>query len=369
MRKKVGVISIWHVPNYGSVLQAYATQKVLENLGCDCQMINYHYPNEWQYSRGLVKPTLKNKVGVFLGLKPEHRRIKKIDIFKKLNFNFTRQYSSFEELYKEDWNAYHCILVGSDQVWNYKFNKLDPTFLLAFLPDNIKRVAYASSFAVDTLPKDIRSEYRDSLAKFYAISVRENNGVDILKNELSLYQDVVVNLDPTLLFTKDEWLANIPRSNFIKKRKYILLYILTYAFNPGTYIVDVLNYVSQKFDYDIIVLSGEIDNLNVDVINKTDSSISEFIDLFAHAEMIITNSFHGTAFSLIFEKPLISIVPSLTSGDERQISLLQQVGLYNCMVTIGQNLTTINPFYDIQKLRKSLDLLRKNSMNWLESVI
>lgn len=371
MKGKIGLVTIYSVPNFGSVLQTYATQEVIRKLGYDCVVLQYKYSNEWHYTKGHARPSLKYRVGLFLGLRSIHRKENKLKSFRKNFFNFSRPYANLDALKAEDWSEYCAVVVGSDQVWNARFTLGDSVFMLSFLPKGVYRISIASSFASKSLPIDLRDKYRKYLSCFDAISVREKNGIEIIKQELLLACDPAIVLDPTLLLSREDWLSLIPRSKLVKKKKYIVLYMLTYAFNPCPYIFDVLRYMSEKYDYDILALEGytpsELSN-GIVMQDKTDSSILDFIDLFANADMVITSSFHGTAFAVNFGVPLISIIPN-GGSDDRQSSLLQQIGLENCIVPIGTELTGINPHYNIDSVEQKLSELRNISLSWIKEKI
>lgn len=369
--KKVGLTTIYSVPNYGSVLQAYATQELLNKLELNCYIINYKYPNQWHYNIGFKKPTLKNQFAQFLGIKAIHRRQKKLQAFKNKHFHFTKEYPTLDTLRKENWEEYYVIVTGSDQIWNAKFLKGDSAFMLSYLPDNIRRISIASSFASKSIPLQYIDKYKKYLSKFDALSVREQNGISIINNELSINKNVKVILDPTLLLSKEEWLNLIPRSNFHKTDKYILFYMLDYAFNPKPYIFEVTAYLAKKYGYKIIALEGykkKEEACGIKMIDKTDASIYEFIDLFANADMVITSSFHGTAFALNFGKPLISIIPN-DKGDDRQSTLLTNLGIPQCITPINTKLQHINPNYDIIQEQKVLEQQRLDSINWIKKHI
>lgn len=367
MKKKIGLITIYHVPNYGSVLQTYATQVLLENLGMECHIINYKYPNEWHHSHGRPKSTIKSIIGHLFGLKSSHRKANKLKDFKKKHFNFTKLYKSLDELKNTDWSGYDIFAVGSDQVWKAHFTLGDSVFLLSFIPDDKYRISIASSFASKSIPDKYIEKYKKYLGKFNAISVRENNGIDIIEKDLQLKCIPEVILDPTLLLSKEEWLSVIPHSNFKKKKKYILLYMLTYAFEPRPYIFEVIKHLQSQEYYEVIALEGYTTKeqaLGIEMIDKTDSSISEFIDLFANADIVVTSSFHGTAFAVNFGIPLISIVPE-SNGDDRQSSLLKILGLNQCIATIETPTENILYDYDKETIEEILAQLRKKSVQWI----
>ena len=289
--------------------------------------------------------------------------------FKKENFNFTRLYKNLDELKNADWGSYDMFVVGSDQVWKSHFTKGDSAFMLSFVPEEKPRISIASSFASDSIPDAFREKYKKHLSKFNAISVRERNGIDIINKELKIDRTVKVLLDPTLLLTKEEWLNTIPRSAFKKKKKYILLYMLTYAFEPRPYIFDMLKHLQQLDDYDIIALEGYTpkEKANgIEMIDKTDSSISEFIELFVNADVVVTSSFHGTAFAINFGIPLVSIVPEGNS-DDRQSTLLKSLGLECCIANSQTPTSIIRYRYDLETATLNLDNLRRQSIAWIKN--
>lgn len=371
MKKKVGLITIYHVPNYGSVLQTYATQVLLEKLGMECHVINYKYPNEWHYMQGTPKQSLKSYIGHLFGINPRHRKANKLKQFKKEHFKFTSLYKNLDELRNADWSEYDMFAVGSDQVWKANFTHGDSAFLLSFIPDDKYRISIASSFALKKVPDKFIEKYKEYLGKFNAISIREHNGIDIIKTDLKLNCSPEVILDPTLLLSKEQWMEIVPRSNFKRKKKYILLYMLTYAFEPRPYIFEVIKHLQAKDDYEVIALEGYTPKeqaLGIEMINKTDSSISEFIDLFANADIVVTSSFHGTAFAVNFGIPLISIVPS-DKGDDRQSTLLHNVGIKHCITHVGTAMREIRYNYDKNIVLDSLLELRCKSIEWIKDKI
>ena len=185
---------------------------------------------------------------------------------------------------------------------------------------------------------------------------------------MGINKNVKVLLDPTLLLSREEWLYSIPRSNFKKEEKYILYYMWDYAFDPKPYIYEVTKFFQDKYKYNIYALVGYKKPsfaLGLKMLNKCDVSASQFIDLFNNADLIITSSFHGTAFALNFGKPLISVVPD--NGDDRQSSLLGKLGLKKLAVKIGTDIKSINPFYDAIEEQRRLNILRKDSLDWIQS--
>lgn len=361
---KIGLMTIYHVPNYGSVLQTFATQTILERLGHECVVIRYNYRNDSFFKKMGCK---RNKFKEWQLNNIPFLKSAKIEKFRKKMLNFTEPFEEYQELKNKDWSSYDAFVVGSDQVWKTKFVFGDPAFLLEFAPSDKRRISIASSFAMDTMPFEYRQSFKNELSKFYALSVREVNGVYIINKDLGIDYPVKVLLDPTLLLSKQDWLEAIPRSSFKKKRPYILLYQKTYAFNPRPYIFRVIEHFKGALNADVVVLEGhrELEGLQTDFIDRNRSSVSEFIDLFANADLVITSSFHGTAFALNFGIPLVSIVPD-NDGDDRQSTLLKHLNLNNCIVHVDDTITSINPYYNAEDIHANLDDLRNDNIAWIK---
>lgn len=369
---KIGLVTIYTVPNYGSVLQAYATQVVLEKLGHDCRIIDYEYPNEWHYQQGAPPQSWIRKMIVKLGLKKHHRKSNKLCSFRSKYFHYTKHYKSLDELEKEKWRDFDAFVVGSDQVWNPRFLKGDKVFLLSFAPSGKPRFSIASSFSTDELPQKYLDKYKKELSKFAALSVRESEGVKVINNQLGIIKEVAVCLDPTLLLDKEDWFNLVPRSGFKKKRPFILLYLLTYAFDPSQYAYNITNQLAKQMNItDVVVLAGnpsEMNNSYLKIHDVTDSSISEFIDYFQYADAVVTSSFHGTAFALNFGRPLLSVVQS-NSGDSRQENLLMRIGAETSIVKIGKEYSVLTAEYDVDKILRNLSVLRNENIDWIKSHI
>ena len=322
---RIGLITIYQVPNFGSVLQTYATQILLEELGIECKIINYRYPNEWHWSQGLPKPR---------GWKSLLRRI---------------------------------IPSKSDQVWNVRYLFGDSVFMLSFAPDDKPRYSLASSFALKHLPDVHKDKYKKELSKFSSISVRESNGINIINDDLFIDKPVKVLLDPTLWLSRDTWLKIVPRSSFKKKRPYIVFYMMTYAFEPRPYIFEVVKHFQKQIGCDVLTLEGyfSFNECGVELKDYSKSRIEEFIDILINADLVVTSSFHGTAFALNFGIPLVSIIPGGNS-DDRQTTLIKNVGCEQCVAEIGTHISNINPYYDVAKEQDKLDKMRQDNITWIK---
>lgn len=369
MKKQVLLVTIFKVPNYGSILQAYATQQIVERMGLECKVLNYdHINSAWSVAHGIKRRCLKNKIGRLIGLNPHHRKEKKLDKFASKYLHLTRPYYSIEEIEKEENGRYDKYIVGSDQVWNTRFTNCDPVFLLEFVKDkDCDCIAISSSFASKTVDAKYMEKFRKGLSKFKQISVREQNGIEILK-ALGI-SNASLTLDPTLLLSAKEWNKLIVNKRNLPE-KYILLYMWCYAFEPRPLIFDVLRQYQKELNCPIIALEGYAEckgQTDLNIIDATDSSISDFLQLFANASLVVTSSFHGTAFALNYGRPLVSITPG--GDDDRQCTLLQALSLEQCKYSIDSEKMAICPFYNNSVEMEKIYSLRRESIYQIRQML
>ena len=306
---KIKTITCHDVYNYGASLQAYALQQYLLSLGHDVEIIDYkpdylrvHYnfwyvPENSHYYRKAKKSRLFRFL-VCCYFAPTrfatYGRKLQFDAFTRKCLHLTKIYLSYQDLIDNP-PAADLYIAGSDQIWNCKLpNGKDPAFFLQFGDRGIKKISYAASFAIPQIPESQKMIMHDWLKSLDAISVREKTGLNILES-FNIRGAVV--LDPVFLLTKEEWYSFI-QSGRIMKSRYILVYDL---YPDDEHILHEARRLAVKYDLRIIA---------VDALSKcryADKSISnagpkEFVNLIANAEYVITNSFHATAFSLIFNR-------------------------------------------------------------------
>lgn len=363
--KRVGIITMHRVQNYGSVLQAYATQWIIEKMGYECEIIDYQYPNEWQYQRGVKRPiyTWKNYLAEKFQLRPFWRWKHKLDYFIGHYLHLSEFYDSPDALLKCP-PKYDIYVTGSDQVWNPLHTKGDLSFLLDFVKAK-EKIAYASSFATDVLNEDCKKQFKLLLQEYKSISVREKGGQRIIRELTG--KEVPVVLDPTLLLDSVRWseLAEAKHNKY-KGKSYILVYMLSYALDPSPVIYDLIEKLQNETHLPIISI-GKLDNHRVGHYKKIDDAgVFTFLQLFLNASYVVTSSFHGTAFAVNFGKPLYSIVPD--SGDDRQSTLLKNLGIPQCIVPVTANVHEIGkPVYNPRQVEEKLNSLRGVSIKYLQN--
>lgn len=379
--KKIGIITTFRQTNWGSVLQAFALQKKLEKLGYDSEIIDYYYPNQYHWNRGLLwgRPkrgimislrNLKKKILCFLKIRP-WPLMYVLNQFIKENMLVSQPIKSYEELHNNP-PIYDIYISGSDQIWNPNTMYGDMSYFFDFVADGSKIISYSSSFSCDSIPDKYKEQYKKYLNRFSSISVRESNGCKLVK-ELIGRDDVQLVLDPTLLMDKNEWMQYAMKArNMQLPRKYILCYMLAYTYNPEEKMVDILKFVQKKYNLPIVSLNPikSWDGGEFILIHNNNEivGISEFLRLFVDAEMVITSSFHGTAFSLNFEKPFLALQNGKSNSDDRISSLLEMIGMQSQLITTSTYLgEDITPFYDVNIERQILQKKRELSMKFLES--
>ncbi|EJX7572529.1 polysaccharide pyruvyl transferase family protein [Vibrio cholerae] len=370
LNKKVGVITMHGVINYGSFLQAYATQQAISKLGYECEIIDYKFPNDWHISNGLkqnkIRYFINNKI-YSLGLSKGHRKTKKIKNAISEHLNLSAEYRSRKEI-REKPPIYDVYITGSDQTWNTKHTMGDSTFLLDFVPDEKKKIAFSASLARKKIDEKFIDQFERLMRRYNNISIRDTNGSLAIK-EITGFEPEVT-LDPTLLLDKETWVKFA--SNKINKyegKKYIVFYLITHSFDPRPYIYNLLKDLQDETKLEVFSFSKIPKEFDITFTDCSDIGVEDFIHLFANASYVVTSSFHGTAFAANFGIPMYSIVNDLDAGDDRQSSLLNKLEISNCLVTQDMPFRYIQPRYEVDIQQVKLQRLRERSFEYLKNSI
>ena len=367
--KKTGIITILNVNNYGAELQAFALHHKLKHMGYDNEIINYLYYKNPLYksevdSRPLIKTSIKNKLKDF-ALKwidkysafryPEIAKKRKLRFFDfhKEHTSLSKVYKSYSELYEAKLD-YENYVVGSDQVWNPNNGTNLAPYFLTFAPKEANKVAFASSFGVGEISESYYSKYKEWINNLVHIGTRETSGVELIKNITG--RSVAHVVDPTLLLTKKDW------EGLMVPYKHENPYILLFIFKKNSYAEELAYKIQEKTGFKIIrVCKNEMPLESDDkILNIRDFGPLEFLGLYSGASVVLTTSFHGSVFSLIFEKPFYTITPASKNNNSRQESLMRVVGLENRLLREGDNvdldkLTDVDFDYVKEKLGEQID--------------
>ena len=347
---RIALLTIWHEKNYGAELQAYATIKILQKMGHDVKMIDIRLADMQKIS---VKGCIAHSIMYF---SPCNR---KFNGFWEKNIPCTRRYKSIEEL-KADPPEADVYMVGSDQVWNPDITKdFSNLFFLNFGPEHVKKVSFASSFGVDVWTHDnLNSKIVPLLKRFSAISCREQSGVEILKNSFQINSTCVV--DPTIILGDYSTLTGP-----IKPRKTLVFYPLSKDFELENFSKSL----AKRLDLQAINNKNSTTLFNR--IEWDRISIEDWIRNIAEAEFVITRSFHGVVFSLLYKRQFAAL-SSRNGRGARLEDLLARLGLSNRIYSNIIDIETLEPWkdkIDYTIISKKIDELRKESLNYLESIL
>lgn len=377
--KRIGIITIIKANNYGAELQAYATQKIFNKIdGCYAEIIDYiFYKNplhkKCKDSAPSFRFSLTQKIAEFLypiinQIKcyknhTEYKtRVERFNQFHIENTKFSNTYYSIKELYGCP-PIYDIYVSGSDQIWNPQlYTSLEPYFL-TFAPSGSKKISYASSFGVSELPKVCETIYKNWLETYYAISVRETNAIDIVH---SLGLEAVCALDPTLLLNKEEWSTVAHKIDIPNK------YLIIYELSESKYMRCFARKIAATLGLKIVRLCkdiGSTDNTK-DVLNIRNAGPAEFVYLFMNANFIITNSFHGTAFSIIFEKNFYTITRKSKNNNSRIESIAKLLGVEKRIIKEDTDYKNIDlSDMDYNEIRNKLKHEKIKSINFITKCI
>lgn len=366
MKKRIGIITMHKIYNFGSALQAYALQQIICNLGYEAELIDYQFPNTFHGVRKKgVLEKLKIKIGKSLGLSVGFLTLKRYEQFWKSFFHLSVSYELPQSL-KNNPPQYDVYVTGSDQVWNTDYTKNDFSFLLDFVEKG-KKIAYAPSFSKSTIDKEYEASFKSYLSRYESLSVRENSGVEFIRSLTS--QDATLVLDPTLLLSKEEW-NKIADTEFdrYKGRKYILLYIQKYSFDPSSSIVKLVKHIQDQLGLPVISFRNmEHVGLSCEVVDGIGPI--QFLHLVRNASYIVTASFHGTAFAINYGIPFSSMIKSESFNDDRQMNLMNMFDLRDRMVCLDDDVTKVRLSLSFEKVQTSLVQWRKYSMEYLKHAI
>lgn len=372
--KKIGICTFYNNNNYGSYLQSFALLNKVRSLGCEAYIIDFKDCSK-SWNRRIRNITIFNRLKCILGhpvLMFEALRARFVSkASTKCSSGLARKFTEFANknlaFFSGDYTdgSFDTFITGSDQVWKITLPGLHYVFFLQFCPKE-QRISYAASLGSDTIPNFNRRALCRYLKSFKAISVREDSAVQLLSS-LELGISPVQVLDPVLLVGENFWLKVIETQP--KTTGYILLYFL----DPLNDNVEILNKIIERYPhYKVLMIDTGVRLDGVIGIEYIEPTPIEFVSLIRNCEMLVTDSFHGTAFSLLFAKEFY-VIPrnySIYPGQcDRLLSLLR---MFNCTSRYINDLDSINIIdpIDISYVRNVLDKQREFSNEFLvESIL
>jgi len=362
--KKIGIITFHRSQNYGATFQVFALQKTLDNLGINNYVIDYRnkkMEKVFKLQRNLLKAVIN-----YLCCAPLSYRKKSIfDRFFQENIKMTKTYHSGNIKGCKELQDFTGFITGSDQVFAHIFTDFDKNYFLDFAGEEQKRYSYAASFGSCSIPGRYRPEYRRLLDRFHRISVREESGAALVR-ELS-NQDAEVHIDPTLLLSRQEW-HKISRT--CRRKRYLFVYVM----QEPNYLLECAQRLAEQHQLDIIYV-GEKQFL----AGKPYSSDQrfhyvpalppyEFLGYLEQADYVLTNSFHGTVFSILFQKKFLVEPQAKMDLNTRVINLLDTLQITGRSIH-GNDCPDIEQIPDWNSVEMRLEELRKEAMQYLGEVM
>ena len=365
---RAGLITFHFAHHYGAQLQAYATMRAIQGLGWDCQIIDYRLPHTTRtnqiFKRGGGLRGAAADAHTALHYAAFQRRFQRFEAFVAEQMALSpERYTSVEQLRAAP-PEYDVYVAGSDQIWNpyiFENKEFDPAFLLAFAQG--RKIAYAPSLGVPELPADKAEQLRGYLASYSALSVREKRGQALLEQVTGRPARVV--LDPTLLLTGEDWGALAVPPRF--RGPYILCYFVSDPAEAAPYALAL----SQKTGWPIVQLAGARRKIEGARELVFDAGPREFLGLFQNAGAVVTNSFHGAAFSLQFRKNFFT---SMSPKERRQpefsriYSLLSRLGCADRIIGLDAA-APVEAEMDYGAVYEKLEAARADSLAYLDAAL
>lgn len=358
---KIGILTFHNAYNAGAVLQTFALQSFLSSLGHDVEVLDYRNKKiEERYKlfsfRSMPKRNPIRFVKYLLNRIYRKRMyyLFRCDVDKYLRIS--PKINNFLDIYKQEKDL---IVIGSDQLWNNSLTGYnDPFYWAEFTQSGrTKAITYAICMNSDTISEEDVNYIRHNISNFSAISVRETPLADFLSNLTEM--DIHVSLDPTLMINRNVW----TRMPIIDKKPTSQKYVCVYAILERAKVIDEARKLASSNGFQLIVMEPIAD---VSLFNNryNPATLLGFISAIANAEYVVTSSFHGLAFSIIFHKEVFVFGDS--GKNERMRSLLDKLGIMDHFVVSG-----IYPRHriDYQEVERILNVQRNDSQNYLINAI
>lgn len=385
--KKIGLVTYYNSENYGAMLQAYALKETINKNKCECVLVAHDRfnldikksstlkTNKLQKVKRVARNVLANPNSINLKIAALDQSIKhqlKRVAFKNEKFRdefFKEKTDEFyltEEQILENPPQLDAFVCGSDQIWNPERFVGSGPYYLNFVNNEAEKIAYAPSFAGGTVPKEFEDKYRELLSSFTSLSAREINGCNEIRKIIG--KDVFHALDPVFLLSKKEW-QEFAKKPVNKNEKYIFCYFISRENLLSCQ--KAIKKIAKNLNLSVIVLP-----YGLQVADKTWKSVEdvgpqEFVSLIDNASYVITDSFHGTAFSIILEKQFSiyhgSSLKQTNTRFERISDLFTRLNIKDVEFTSHENIKLSN--IDYIKVNQLLKLLIKDSKSYLSNAL
>lgn len=361
---KVGILTFPNSVSYGACLQMVALQNTVRRMGHEVEIIHYHNP----YMKA-EKHTDKGRNPLKRGLQRRLRRL----LHRRLYARFAR----FEGQHVIRYPAraftdrgrlpalgqrYDAVICGSDQVWSPYITNGDMSYFLDFCDDNTKRVAYAPSFGVERFPDGFEQRIASELQRFHALSARELPGKELVERLTD--RETAIVADPTWLVDAADW-ATMEQPHPAATEDYVLYFVV----NQSQELLARCKEFAKRHGLKVVVVGGNpisaAKNKDPMLTYAVDVGPEQWLYLIHHARYVFTNSFHGTAFSVLFERDLYVQVPAHNGSRLRQV--LESFGMEDREVREEQPLA--ETAVDYGRARETFALLKEQSLTYLQNAL
>lgn len=331
---KIGILTFPNMTSYGCTLQMYALYRAVEQTGAEAEIINYR--NEYMKARrhtsaGRGKASVKTALRLSLTKALHLRQIRAFRSFESRLCLYPKKEISRKSQLAEVAKRYDGVICGSDQVWNPLITDTDLSFFLDFCTPDIRRIAYAPSFGISDFTEAFGNKIRPELEKFDALSVREDVGAKFVEALTAKQSEVV--LDPTFLISQKEW-SDLEKRHPMGEGKYIFCFPV----RKSASLIKFGRELADKKDATLIVAEGNfltvIRNKDRRIRYALDISPEEWLYLVHHADCVVTNSFHGAAFSIHYHKDFY-LECSSPKANSRLEQLMELCGLQGRVIRSG----------------------------------
>ena len=388
--KKIGIAAVTYKDNFGSALQTYATQYTLERMGFNARIFEIKGVHRsivvkklWYYAGRLFDPVEAKYLFANLTSRSRKQVSASTDQFAQ---DMKVRHQMYQD-YNKKWNKMlplvkgwrglrkqaaelDAVVVGSDQLWRPS-NIVGCYYTLEFVPDEVKKISFSTSFGVPELPRRLHKHAKRFLSRIDHISVREDSGAEIVKKESG--KDAIVVCDPTMMLTAEEWL-HIQDEKPFAEGKYILMYLM--GDNPEQRMF--VKKLSETTGYRIIGLLHGATYISYDenVVDEKPYNVgpSEFVNLIRNAQYVCTDSFHCCVFSILYSTEFFAFRrwpdASKFSANDRLYTLLKFTGLERRMLDGAEDVAKcVSEQICFKDVLEKVAQRRKESMDFLVNAL
>lgn len=387
-KKKIGILTLQNSNNYGAMYQCYALSKYLENEGHEAFILDYDmtrdnahllyyltHPIPFALKLIYKKELLLNKLiktrksASFIDRKNNYKDI--FNEFRASRLNIRQEKHDYKSLFQNCPSA-DVYICGSDQVWAADFLFTSPAFLLGFVPESIKRVTYAASFGKNKLEPYLKNTFEKYASKIDAISVREKTGVEIVKSLTG--QDAIHVLDPTLLLDRNDY-SEIIDYSLVPTEPYIFVYKLDQDKALSGWADSFINIISGRKSLSVLAVSTNLTHPFEEAWKAIQPTPGQLLGLIEKSDLTVTNSFHGTVFSILLQTKFLSFARDVFKDK-------QNVRMEEILINLDLETFYCKPFFDIEqvyenlgkpyeyeKVFNKLNIMRASSKDFLQNAV